>query len=81
MSIFTIANPGLGNLATYRHYLTIGSTRTEVFPLNFLASSLNDELEKENVFYRRKFNGKLTFVNTNGDDDFEIGRASCWERV
>lgn len=72
MSIFTIANPGLGNLATYRHYLTIGSTRTEVFPLNFLASSLNDELEKENVFYRRKFNGKLTFVNTNGDDDFDL---------
>jgi len=72
MSIFTIANPGLGNLATYRHYLTIGSTRTEVFPLNFLSSSLSDELEKDNVFYRTKFSGKLTFVNTNGDDDFDL---------
>lgn len=64
--------PPLGNLATYRHYLTIGSTRTEVFPLNFLASSLTDELEKDKVFYRRKFNGSLTFVNTNGDDDFDL---------
>ena len=57
---------------TYRFYLTVGSTITEVFPLNFLESSLVDEKERGQVFYRRKFNGVLTFVNNNGDDDFDL---------
>jgi hypothetical protein len=57
---------------TYRFYLTVGSSVTEVFPLNFLESTLNDEQEGENVFYRRKFNGNLTFINNNGDDDFDL---------
>ena len=57
---------------TYRFYLTVGSTVTEVFPLNFLETSLVDELEKDQIFYRRKFQGSLTFVNTNGDDDFDL---------
>ena len=56
----------------YRFYLTIGSSVTEVFPLNFLESSLMDEQEKNQAFYRRKFNGSLTFVNNNGDDDFDL---------
>lgn len=76
MSIPTQKYPTLGNMASYRHYLTIGSSRTEVFPLNFLASSLVDELENDKVFYRRKFNGSLTFVNTNGDDDFDLLNAT-----
>ena len=57
---------------TYRFYLTVGSSVTEVFPLNFLETSLVDEREANQVFYRRKFNGSLTFVNNNGDDDFDL---------
>lgn len=56
----------------YRHYLTIGSSRTEAFPLGFLDSTLSDEQENEQIFYSRKFNGTLTFVNNNGDDDFDL---------
>lgn len=56
----------------YRFYLTVGSSVTEVFPLNFLESSLVDEQENDQIFYRRKFNGSLTFVNNNGDDDFDL---------
>lgn len=56
----------------YRFYLTIGSTVTEVFPLNFLESKLIDEQEGSNIFYRRKFSGTLSFVNNNGDDDFDL---------
>ena len=56
----------------YRFYLTIGSSVTEVFPLNFLESSLVDEPEGSQKFYRRKYNGTLTFVNNNGDDDFDL---------
>lgn len=56
----------------YTFHLTIGSTVTEVFPLNFLETSLVDEQEQNKIFYRRKFNGKLTFVNNNGDDDFDL---------
>ena len=55
----------------FRFYLTVGSTVTEVFPLNFLESSLVDSQESGQIFYRRKFNGSLTFVNNNGDDDFD----------
>lgn len=64
-----------GNFPKYQHYLTIGSTRTEVFPLNFLSSALSDELETDQIFYRRKFNGTLTFCNVNGDDDFDLLNA------
>jgi len=56
----------------YRHYITIGSSRTEVFPLNFLSTSLVDEPETDQIFYRRKFEGSLTFVNTNGAADFDL---------
>ena len=56
----------------FRFYLTVGSTVTEVFPLNFLESSLVDTLESNQIFYRRKFNGSLTFVNNNGDDDYDL---------
>ena len=56
----------------FRFYLTVGSTVTEVFPLNFLESSLVDSQESGQIFYRRKFNGSLTFVNNNGDDDFDL---------
>lgn len=57
---------------TYTFFLTVGSSVTEVFPLNFLESTLIDEQESNRIFYRRKFNGSLTFVNSNGDDDFDL---------
>lgn len=53
----------------FKFYLTIGSSRIEAHPLNFLDSMLVDELEKDQVFYRRKFSGKLTFTNIRGDFD------------
>lgn len=56
----------------YRFYLTIGSVVTEVFPLNFLETSLVDGQEENHIFYRRKFEGSLTFVNNNGADDFDL---------
>jgi hypothetical protein len=58
-----------GNIPVYRFYISEASSVSyEVFPLNFLPSSLVDELEKDNVFYRRKFNGSLLF----GTDSFVI---------
>ena len=49
----------------YKHYLTILSTRIEVFPLNFNSTTLTDERERDQIFYRRKFGGTLRFY---GDD-------------
>jgi hypothetical protein len=47
----------------YRFYLTIGSSEIEVFPLNFLKTTLVDTREQGQIFYRRKFNGTLRFYN------------------
>lgn len=50
------------NIPVYRFYVSeLSSVSYEVFPLKFLTTSLVDELEKNNVFYRRKFNGSLLF--------------------
>lgn len=56
-----------GRLAQYTFYITYITASTQVYPLNFLSSSLVDEREKDNIFYRRKFNGALTFTG----DDFD----------
>ncbi len=58
----------------YRFYMTINSSRVECFPLNFLKTTLVDEKEQGQMFYRRKFNGTLRFYcNTKtGDDDFSL---------
>lgn len=56
----------------YRFYLTIGSTETEVFPLNFLETLLVDELGKGQIFYRRVFSGTLTFYNCKDFADFDL---------
>lgn len=55
--------PASGKMPTYRFYITypVGSITYEVFPLNFLSTSLVDEREGEEIFYRRKFNGSLIF--------------------
>jgi uncharacterized protein (TIGR02145 family) len=74
----------VGNFPDYRFYISDASSVTyEVFPLNFLSTSLIDEREQGKIFYRRKFNGTLIFgtnsrvkdlegVSHNRCDDFEI---------
>lgn len=67
-----------GNIPTYRFYISnASSTSVEVFPLNFLASSLQAELESDQAFYRIKFNGSLLF-GTNSlvvdDGGFTLNR-------
>lgn len=56
-------------VSKFTFFCTIGSSRIEVFPLNFLNTSLIDELETNQIFYRRKFNGTLIFNNSQGDFD------------
>ena len=48
-------------IPTYRFYVTHHTITIEVFPLNFNATSLIDQFEGNNIFYRRKFNGTLLF--------------------
>ena len=57
-------------IPTYRFYINYNSVVTEVHPLNWLDCSLTDEKEKDQVFYRRKFNGDLTFGGKKLCDDF-----------
>ena len=45
----------------YEFFCVYGTVTTQVYPLNFLETSLIDELEGDNIFYRRKFNGELKF--------------------
>jgi hypothetical protein len=45
----------------YTFFINYNSTVTQVYPLNWLECSLIDEQEKDQVFYRRKFQGALTF--------------------
>ncbi len=72
------------NFPTYRFYLnTYSSVIYEVFPLNFIETSIIWQLEKDQVFYRGKFSGKLLFgtndrvydslgVERNRTDDFTL---------
>ena len=49
---------------TYQFYISstlVSPTAHEVHPLNWLECTLNDEKERDQIFYRRKFNGALTF--------------------
>jgi hypothetical protein len=60
------------NLPFYRFYLSEPSSLTyEVFPLNFESTKLIDELEKGQLFYRRKFNGSLFFGGNSKVIDYE----------
>ena len=46
----------------YTFFISYGGTNvTQVYPLNWLECSLIDEKERDQVFYRRKFQGALTF--------------------
>jgi hypothetical protein len=72
-----------GNIATYRFYVVISpaTITQEVFPLNFLSTSLIDEQEGNNAFYRRVFNGSLLFgTNSLAVDDsgVTVNRKDDW---
>lgn len=82
MSVIIPYTPG--NVPTYRFYISnASSTSVEVFPINFLESSLQVELESDQAFYRIKFNGSLLFgtnslvidehgVTQNRKDDYTL---------
>lgn len=58
---------------TYTFFINSASSVVyQVYPLNWLECSLVDEKEKDEVFYRRKFNGKLTFGGKKLCDDFNL---------
>ncbi len=57
-------------MTRFRFYITVLSSRIEVFPLNHWKTSLIDAKDDGKVYYRRKFNGTLQFVDNNGGDDF-----------
>ena len=59
---------------TFRFLLTIESSQTEVHPLNWLSCTLQDALDDDQIYYRRKFNGTLRFYNSakNGITDFDL---------
>lgn len=57
---------------TYDFYIsTASSVSYQVYPLNWLECSLIDEKEDE-IFYRRKFEGSLTFGGKKLCDDFNL---------
>jgi hypothetical protein len=58
---------------TYEFYITTASSVSyQVYPLNWLECSLVDGKEKGQVYYRRKFEGSLTFGGQKLCDDFDI---------
>ena len=58
---------------TYEFYIsTASSVSYQVYPLNFLETSLVDEKEDDQVFHRRKFEGSLTFGGKKLCDDFKL---------
>lgn len=54
----------------YTFFCQYGTVVTEVYPLNFLETSLTDEYERGWHFYRRKFNGSLVFGGRGRIDDW-----------
>lgn len=56
----------------YVFLIKYGSTTTVVQPLNFLETSIVYEKEKDQVFYRTKFQGELTFGGQKLKDDFNL---------
>jgi hypothetical protein len=59
----------------YNFYIATAASSplaTEVFPLNWLECALVDEHEKDQQFYRRKFQGSLTFGGKKLCADFNL---------
>lgn len=72
------------NFPTYRFYVTTfnPAATIEVFPLNFLASTIVWERESGHVFYRKKFNGKLLFGTDStaiDDSGAEVNRMDDYD--
>jgi hypothetical protein len=71
-----------GNIPTYRFYInTFSSVTYEVFPLNFLDTSIVIQQEPGQVFYRRKFEGQLVFGTNDkvlDDSGVEQNRMDDW---
>ena len=72
-----------GNVPEYRFYVTLTSLTYEVFPLNFLNTSIKWDQKDGHFFYRSEFNGELTFGSNstaidadgntrNRNSDFEL---------
>jgi len=58
---------------TYEFYIsTASSVSYQVYPLNWLECSLVDEKEEDQIFYRRKFEGSLTFGGKKLCPDFDL---------
>ena len=56
----------------FTFYINYGTTTTQVYPLNFLETSLVWEPETGHVYYRQKFQGTLVFGGTKLKDDFDF---------
>jgi hypothetical protein len=58
---------------TYSFFISGASSVVyQVYPLNWLECTLVDEKERDQVFYRRKFNGQLTFGGKKLCADFNL---------
>lgn len=57
---------------TYTFWINNNSVVTQVYPLNWLECTLQDSKEKGQVFYRRKFQGALTFGGKKLCCDYEL---------
>lgn len=57
----------------YTFYIsTASSLNNQVYPLNWLECTLVDEKERDQIFYRRKFEGALTFGGKKLCTDFDL---------
>lgn len=65
----------VGNMPIYRFYVYEAPTSIsyEVYPLNFLSTTISYEKEKNTTFYRRKFNGSLLFGTNSKVIDYDDG--------
>ncbi len=57
---------------TYTFFISYNSVVTQVYPLNWPSCALVDKKEDGNIFYRRKFEGSLTFGGKKLCPDFDL---------
>ncbi len=60
-----------GNIPVYRFYVTLTTVTYEVFPLNFLSTSIVTQRSAGHAFYRNEFNGDLIFGTNSFVDNVE----------
>lgn len=56
----------------FTFWVSTDTELTQVYPLNFTDTSIVEELEANQIFYRRKFNGTLTFGGRKLKNDFNF---------